>query len=203
MANEGQPVDSAEFHPDDEIDELFARGNPNPTRQGCPSRDVLIALAKRELPISDPGYKHLASCSPCYQEARAYQAAQVRQRRAGVTRMVTWLATAALVVLGVAWLFLRARQGTSPSINVARQESRPADLQTELDLRSYVTSAFVDPISNSPCPLGSRTNMNGSRNAGTVYFQHCRVVLYGSPPVIAAAANGDSAVGGDTSDSTA
>ena len=45
--------------------------------------------------------------------------------------------------------------------------------------------------------------MNGTRNAGTVYFQHCSVVLYGSPPVIAAAANGDSAVGGDTSDSTA
>ena len=45
--------------------------------------------------------------------------------------------------------------------------------------------------------------MKGTRNAGTVYFQHCMVVLYGSPPVMAAAANGDSAVGGETSDSTA
>ncbi len=45
--------------------------------------------------------------------------------------------------------------------------------------------------------------MNGTRNAGTVYFQHCKVVLYGSPPVMAAAANGDSAVGGETSLSTA
>src|SRR5437762_978354 len=26
--------------------------------------------------------------------------------------------------------------------------------------------------------------MNGTRNAGVVYFQHCSVVLYGSPPVI-------------------
>src|SRR5215217_613572 len=64
-------------------------------------------------------------------------------------------------------------------------------------------SAFVEPISSRPCPLGSSTNMNGTRNAGTVYFQHCNVVLYGSPPVIAAAANGESAVGGETSDSTA
>src|SRR4051812_12540783 len=64
-------------------------------------------------------------------------------------------------------------------------------------------SAFVEPMSKRPCPLGSSTNMNGTRNAGTVYFQHCIVVLYGSPPVIAAAANGDSAVGGDTSESTA
>ena len=45
--------------------------------------------------------------------------------------------------------------------------------------------------------------MNGTRKAGSVYFHDCRVVLYGSPPVIAAAANGDSAVGGDTSESTA
>jgi hypothetical protein len=36
-----------------------------------------------------------------------------------------------------------------------------------------------------------------------VYFHDCSVVRYGSPPVIAAAANGDSAVGGDTSESTA
>src|SRR2546430_12425041 len=33
-----------------------------------------------------------------------------------------------------------------------------------------------------------------TRKAGSVYFQACMVVLYGSPPVIAAAANGDRAV---------
>jgi len=66
-----------------------------------------------------------------------------------------------------------------------------------------VASAFVEPISKRPWPAGSRTNMKGRRNAGTVYFQHCIVVLYGSPPVIAAAAKGESAVGGETSESTA
>ena len=45
--------------------------------------------------------------------------------------------------------------------------------------------------------------MNGTTKAGIVYFHACSVVLYGSPPVIAAAANGDSAVGGETSESTA
>ena len=72
-----------------------------------------------------------------------------------------------------------------------------------IDRQFAVASAFVEPISSRPWPAGSSTNMNGTRNAGTVYFQHCIVVLYGSPPVIAAAANGDSAVGGETSDSTA
>src|SRR5206468_3664426 len=58
-------------------------------------------------------------------------------------------------------------------------------------------------LRRSPTPAGSRTNTNGTTNAGSVYFHDCIVVRYGSPPVIAAAANGDSAVGGDTSDSTA
>src|SRR4030095_13021488 len=65
------------------------------------------------------------------------------------------------------------------------------------------SSVLNEPVSSRPVPDGSSTNMKGTRNAGVVYFQHCSVVLYGSPPVIAAAANGDSAVGGDTSDSTA
>src|SRR5438309_10886068 len=58
-------------------------------------------------------------------------------------------------------------------------------------------------LSNRPTPAGSSTNTKGTTKAGSVYFQACIVVLYGSPPVMAAAANGDNAVGGDTSESTA
>ena len=79
-----------------------------------------------------------------------------------------------------------------------------AVMQTSaIDAQFAPASALVEPISSRPWPLGSSTNMNGTRNAGSVYFQHCIVVLYGSPPVIAAAAKGDSAVGGETSESTA
>ncbi len=45
--------------------------------------------------------------------------------------------------------------------------------------------------------------MKGTRKAGAQYFQACSVVRYGPPPVMAAAANGESAVGGETSESTA
>src|SRR5262245_56810591 len=72
-----------------------------------------------------------------------------------------------------------------------------------IDPQSALQSVLNEPVRSSPVPLGSSTNMNGTRNAGVVYFQHCSVVLYGSPPVIAAAAKGESAVGGETSDSTA
>src|SRR5688572_9178148 len=69
--------------------------------------------------------------------------------------------------------------------------------------QSALASALNDPVRSNPEPCGSSTKMKGTRNAGVVYFQHCRVVLYGSPPVMAAAAKGESAVGGDTSESTA
>ena len=37
-------------------------------------------------------------------------------------------------------------------------------------------SVFMDPVSNSMVPDGSSTKMKGTRNAGSVYFQHCKVV---------------------------
>ena len=66
----GEPYPSS-FRSEDEFDELFGHGNPNPRRIGCPSRDVLEALARRERPIEDPAYEHVANCSPCYREFRA------------------------------------------------------------------------------------------------------------------------------------
>src|ERR671916_322847 len=47
------------------------------------------------------------------------------------------------------------------------------------------------------------TNMKGTTKAGRVYFQVTIIVLNGLPPVIAAAAKGASAVGGETSERTA
>ena len=59
------------------------------------------------------------------------------------------------------------------------------------------------PFSSSPRPAGCNVKTKGTRNAGNVYFQAIIVVRYGFPPVIAAAANGARAVGGETSESTA
>src|SRR3546814_19495347 len=71
-----------------------------------------------------------------------------------------------------------------------------------IDSQSALASASVEPISSRPCPLGSSTKMKGTRNAGMLYFQHCMVVLYGSPTAMAEAAKGESDEGGATSDST-
>jgi hypothetical protein len=78
MANQGQRPDSSDFIAEDEIDLVLGGANPNPTRDGCPPREVLSALARRERPMADPAWEHLIKCSPCYREVRAIQQADTR-----------------------------------------------------------------------------------------------------------------------------
>ena len=75
MTNGGQRPDPLGFRIENEMDLLFGRAHPNPTREGCPPPELLKRLARRELPIDDPAYDHFAKCSPCYQELRALQQA--------------------------------------------------------------------------------------------------------------------------------
>jgi hypothetical protein len=52
------------------VEEIFSHGHPNPERNGCPSHDVLVSLARKERPIGDPAYDHLFKCSPCWLAVR-------------------------------------------------------------------------------------------------------------------------------------
>lgn len=125
MANDAQHRDPPEFASGDEVDEVFGRANPNPDRVGCPPRDVLIGLARRERPIGDPAYDHLAKCSPCYLEVRAFQQGNAAQRQ---RRIFAWAAAAAVLVLlaGAAVWFVFVK-GLGQSM----------EFRTELDLRPY------------------------------------------------------------------
>ena len=123
----------------DEIDEIFGRANPNPTRQGCPSRDELIALARKRRQMSDPGYAHLTRCSPCYLEVRGLQEeARLQQRHA-------WFRVAAAAVLVIAlalgaW-FVMNRPGPV------------TDVQAQLDLRPYAQTRSDNADERQPLLL--------------------------------------------------
>ena len=138
MADERQAGKSPEFTPQDEIDELFARANANPTRVGCPARGILIELAHKRRPISDPAYEHLAKCSACYREFRAFQQAATTHTMS--FRKAAWVAAAAAVIIivaGAAWFLSpsRGERGTLPQPRV--QESQVAERRMEVDLRKY------------------------------------------------------------------
>jgi hypothetical protein len=123
-------------HPTD-ADELFGRGYPNPDRLGCPPREVLVSLARRERPIDDPAYDHLKECSPCYLEGRAIQQADALQQR---RRILTWAAAAALILgTGSATWFWTTREN-----GVVFSGTR---LRAELDLRPYaITRGEPQPV---------------------------------------------------------
>ena len=74
----------------------------------------------------------------------------------------------------------------------------PAIAETDATIASSTVVSHHRIASPPGC-----VNMNGTRNVGSAYFQVSIMVLYGFPPVIADAANGESATGGETSDSTA
>ena len=57
------------------IKNYFLEANPNPERTGCPDEQTLQGLAEDRLPVSHPARLHLASCSECFAEYRAYRLA--------------------------------------------------------------------------------------------------------------------------------
>lgn len=97
MARDNREREPAAFRPEDEIDEIFARANPNPERTGCPDSDVLRSAARKALPIDHPVFEHLAGCSSCYQEFRQFQ-----QPVRVPSRVRPALAAAAVVLMAVA-----------------------------------------------------------------------------------------------------
>src|ERR671913_229273 len=132
MTNGGQRPDPLGFRIENEMDLLFGRAHPNPTREGCPPPELLKRLARRELPIGDPAYDHFAKCSPCYVELRAIQQRDATAAAAAARRRRQQLVAAAMLMMGVgaAWFAIRATgawERTTPSSDEPEQPSAKLD----------------------------------------------------------------------------
>jgi hypothetical protein len=136
------------FQIENEMDLLLGRAHPNPTREGCPPRELLVSLSRRELPIGDPAYDHLSKCSPCYQEVRALQQAAVLTAAASRRRLM-YLAAAAVLVLAIAgsWLALRQSGGRAISTPSAAD---PGAQVASLDLRPLAVTRSEDAKGAKP-----------------------------------------------------
>lgn len=117
---------------DDALALMYERGNPNPSRTGCPEREVLEALARRQRPVDDPLYDHLTQCSPCFNDVRTIQRSQpTRTTRPALSRASRW-AAAAVVVVGIGLALI------GPGRNWIRPSPSPASVV--LDLTTYSVS---------------------------------------------------------------
>lgn len=149
MARPSQPPDLTALGFGHELDAVFRGANPNPTREGCPPHDVLVALSRRERSMDDPAWEHLLDCSPCYCEMREMQLAHVMAMHERPTRRWWFGAAAAaaalIVALGVWWL--AAGRSAAPG-----STEMPEATQVTLDLRPY--SVTRSPTaSDAPPPL--------------------------------------------------
>jgi hypothetical protein len=144
MTNGGQRPDASGFHIENEMDLLFGRAHPNPTREGCPPADLLTRLAHRELPIGDPAYDHIGKCSPCYQELRAIQQADAKRLAATVRRKRLAYAAAAVLVLAIlgSWFVMRetGSLGGRTDASIAQVEQ-----DVLLDLRPFAVTRGPEP----------------------------------------------------------
>jgi hypothetical protein len=159
MSSDSRHVPSRLKHRD-EIDEVFARANPNPGRAGCPGREVLIALAHRQRPIEDAAYDHLSKCSPCYLEIREIQQAAALQR----SRRLLALAAAAVVVVtaALAWFFAAGNGGRAQTelamlvdlrpYAQMRSDQRPDDRKPIVLPRGRVALTMLLPVGSEPGP---------------------------------------------------
>ena len=134
MTHDGQRPDPVRFQTENEMDLLLGRAHPNPTREGCPPRELLVSLSRRELPVGDSAYDHLSKCSPCYQEVRALQQADAAVQAAAARRKrLAYVAAAAVLVLAIggAW-FALTREDNPTEISPA---TGSAPEVASLDLR--------------------------------------------------------------------
>ncbi len=154
MANDARRDAEPTFKAENEVDLLLSGANPNPTREGCPPREALIALARRQVPVGDPIGEHVSKCSPCYREMREIQQAEgirpADERRA----LRSWWPAAAAAVLVVAaglvaWLVYGNRQ-PSPTPAPERVVADAEPVAVELDLRKYSVTRSDSPTEELP-----------------------------------------------------
>lgn len=149
MANRANHPDSRDFIDRDEMDALFEDANPNPQRIGCPPREVLSALARRERAIEDPSYEHLTQCSPCYREFRALRQQTSQLPGPTARSSVQWFAAVAALLLllaASAWLYFRS----TGAPNAPVQPPVVAAIPLELDLRPFGVVRSEQPKGDLP-----------------------------------------------------
>lgn len=149
MTNDGQRSDPLRFQIENEMDLLLGRAHPNPAREGCPPREMLVSLSRRELPIGDPAYDHLSKCSPCYQEFRALQQKDAADRTSAARRKRLAYAAAAVLVLAVAGSWFALRGGDGPPVSVPSASETVLQVAS-LDLRPLAVSRSEEQKSATP-----------------------------------------------------
>jgi hypothetical protein len=175
MTNDGQRSDPPGFQIENEMDLLYGRAHPNPTREGCPPREQLVSLSRRDLVIGDPAYDHLFKCSPCYREFRALQQAEAaRQKPVASRKRLLYVGAAAVVAIAIAgsWFVLRGlRNRTTPVSSTQTVQNARLDLRPFSVTRSDTRTKEPPPLVLSRAQLSATILLPVGSEPGTYDVQ--------------------------------
>ncbi len=142
---------------------------PNPTREGCPSRASLRALAyrDRQLTLVDLPLSHVVTCSPCFQEYTHFRHISSIVRNIQITAACLLVLAVALVATRFVWnekghgLISKSAQQFGPASRVATKAPEAAiePISMAIDLASLSPTRGDDakggPIRNIRLPQKS------------------------------------------------
>jgi hypothetical protein len=135
----------------DPIKQFFRDANPNPAREGCPSHDVIRAIAADTIPPNNPASLHLAECSPCFNEFLTFKETQKTTRRRNMTYAA--LAAAALLSIGL-WTVKITESKQTPTIASLKQngnrDTTPQQLQPAAATVYAISLAGISRTRGSP-----------------------------------------------------
>jgi hypothetical protein len=143
----------------EELRESLREQFPNPQREGCPEREVLIRLAQGRMPLeqAEAWLDHFSRCSQCFHDFEQFQF-QARQRR----RMRWQVAAGVAVVLGCSaalWLTythqkaIRAQSHPRALVSPVAQLHPTQPLPVALHLENVLTSRDTDEANSNPPQL--------------------------------------------------
>jgi hypothetical protein len=124
---------------------------PNPTRDGCPSRSSLRAMAYRDrrLTLRDIPVSHVVSCSPCFQEYTRFRRISVLVR--GIQITAASLAVLVVVVVAARFVWNYTSRSAEPSITQEqRAEPQPPGATKHPSHATVPLPIRVDLASFSP-----------------------------------------------------
>ena len=105
--------------PEDEfIKRYFRTANPNPNRIGCPSREVLRAVARKSGDVPEEVFGHLIKCSECLLDIDSLRASR-RRRTLWAGGGLLAAAALAILIITVAIPSNRSSSGQIATWNIA------------------------------------------------------------------------------------
>ena len=115
---------------------------PNPTREGCPERTRLRAMARRDrrLVLEDLPISHVVSCSPCFLEYMHFRRISFLMRASQVTAAVLAMLAIGVLALRLVRNSPRDQSNTSqvkPSVVVLQTPHPTEPLPIRVDLASF------------------------------------------------------------------